>query len=211
MITVIGDVHGHTDRYQKMLRQKYAGQRTFQIGDMGIGFAGTPGLHKDIQTNGDHKWIRGNHDDPAKCRSTVGYAGDYGYLPEDKLFFLAGAFSIDRIWRTPGVSWWADEELSYTELQEAIDLYKQVKPRFVVSHEAPSNAAKIMLHSLSGDYFAAKADCTMSRTAEALQVMLDAHVPEEWVFGHYHVDKSFEFQGTKFTCVAELSTYELGE
>jgi len=115
-IICIGDVHGKTDQYQKMLRQKFVGQRTIQIGDMGIGFAGTPGLHKDIMTSGDHRWFRGNHDDPAKCRVSIGYLGDYGYLPEDELFWLAGAYSIDYMYRIPGRSWWGDEELSWPEL-----------------------------------------------------------------------------------------------
>jgi Calcineurin-like phosphoesterase len=204
-IVVVGDVHGKTQQYQKMLRQKYEGVRTIQIGDMGIGFKHV-GLHK---MGDNHKWFRGNHDNPEKCLQNPNYLGDYGFLEADSLFWLAGAFSIDRIWRTPGVTWWPGEELSTSELQKAFDLYLEVKPRFVVSHEAPTEAAKNMLHGLLGDYFAAKADCTMSRTAEALQVMFDTHKPEQWVFGHYHVDKSFDWRGTKFTCVAELSTYEL--
>jgi hypothetical protein len=44
-IVVIGDLHGKSDQYQKMLRQKYNGVRTIQIGDFGIGFPGV-GIHK---------------------------------------------------------------------------------------------------------------------------------------------------------------------
>lgn len=202
---LIGDVHGKTAQYQKMLRQKYEGRRTLQCGDMGIGFPGV-GLHKMPM---NHRWFRGNHDDPAKCRANANYLGDYGFLPDDSLFYLAGAYSIDRAHRIVGLSWWEDEELSPDELTAAIALYRESRPRFVVSHEAPSEAAKVMLHALSGDYFAAKGACTMSRTAEALQLMFDAHRPEKWIFGHYHVDRTFDFRGTEFTCVAELSTYEL--
>ena len=62
-----------------------------------------------------------------------------------------------------------------------------------------------------GTYFSAKQECCTSRTSQTLQSMLEFHQPEEWVFGHYHVDKTFFLQGcrTKFTCVAELSQYEL--
>lgn len=206
-ITFIGDVHGQTDIYQKMLRQKFEGQRTVQIGDMGIGFKGV-GLHRMPE---NHKWFRGNHDDPAKCRQNPNYLGDYGFFRDENLFWLAGGFSIDRIYRVPGVTWWEDEELSWTELQKAIDLYKEVKPRFMCSHEAPSEAAKHMLLGLVGnsDYFAAKMGCTHSRTAEAMQVMLDAHQPEEWIFGHYHVNKSFAWKGTLFRCVAPMDTYTI--
>lgn len=204
-ITIIGDVHGKTQQYQKMLRQHYSGQRTIQIGDMGIGFSGV-GLH-EMPPN--HKWFRGNHDNPTKCRLNKNYLGDYGYLPEDKLFWLAGAFSIDRAWRVEGISWWPDEELSFQELDKAIGLYAQVKPKYVLSHECPARVARSLLDGLMGPYFSAKADCSMSRTAQALQAMFEIHQPKEWVFGHYHVDKSFEINGTLFTCVAELSTYDL--
>jgi predicted phosphodiesterase len=205
MITIIGDVHGKTDQYQKMLRQRYEGQRTIQIGDMGIGFSGV-GLHEFPE---NHKWFRGNHDNPAKCREYASYLGDYGFLPKDSLFWVAGGFSIDRAWRVPGISWWEDEELSSSELQKAIDLYIEKKPRFVLSHEAPTEAAKYMLTVAVPGFRPEKLDCTLSRTAEAMQVMMDAHQPEQWVFGHYHVNKSFDWKGTKFTCVNELSTYEL--
>lgn len=204
-IIIIGDVHGKTQQYQKMLRQKFEGQRTIQCGDMGIGFSGV-GLHK-MPSN--HVWIRGNHDNPEECRKNPNYLGDYGYLADDNLFYVAGAYSIDHQWRVPGVSWWQDEQLSTSDLQHAIELYKKSKPRFVVSHEAPKYASVTLLHDLDGAYFAAKGGCQTSRTCEALQVMLDFHRPEQWVFGHYHIAKSFVQDGTKFTCIPELGTYEI--
>lgn len=205
MIKIIGDVHGKTGDYKRLVRDLPEGQRSIQIGDMGVGFPGVV-VHNMSR---DHKWFRGNHDCPEKCRKSPNYLGDYGFLPEDSLFWLAGAFSIDRMCRTVGISWWDDEELSYSELSKAIQLYEQSKPKFVTSHEAPSKAAKMMLRDLSLEVFSDKVNCSMSRTAEALQEMFDRHQPKEWIFGHYHVDKSFEFQGTKFTCVNELSTYDL--
>ena len=39
-IICIGDTHGKTKQYQKMIRQRFVDQRTVQIGDMGIGFKG---------------------------------------------------------------------------------------------------------------------------------------------------------------------------
>jgi hypothetical protein len=206
-IVCIGDVHGHTDRYKKMLQKRFADRRTLQVGDMGFGFSRNPDGMSPMPAN--HRWIRGNHDKPDLCRRHPNYLGDYGYLPEDSLFYLAGAFSIDRAFRIEGQSWWADEELSWPELQQAIDLYKEKKPRFVVSHDAPSEAATQLLIVIAGGFRPEKLDGVQSRTAQALQVMFDFHQPKEWVFGHYHIDKSFDWKGTKFTCVNELSTYEL--
>ena len=206
-VIIIGDVHGKTANYKQMLKEKFANDRTIQVGDMGFGFSNNPQGMSPMELQ--HRWIRGNHDKPELCRAHPNYLGEYGYLPEDQLFYLAGAFSIDYMWRVPGRSWWADEELSWPDLQKAIDLYKEVKPKFFVSHEAPSEAAKYMLTVALPSYRPEKLDCAMSRTAEALQVMCDFHQPKEWVFGHYHVNKSFDWKGTKFTCVAELSTYRL--
>jgi hypothetical protein len=219
-LVVIGDIHGSTKTYQKWLRDNLdPSQRSVQIGDMGLGFAGV-GLPAPGQPPlpENHKFFRGNHDSPAKCRVHKNYLGDFGYLPEDKLFWVAGAFSIDRMFRIEGVSWWRDEELSQEELNKAIDLYVQSKPRFVLSHEAPEKAAKVLLYDLQGPYFAAKLDCAMSRTSQALQAMLDLHQPEIHIFGHYHVDKHFHVPGysTEFICIGGIMndgeqphTYEL--
>jgi hypothetical protein len=205
MIKIIGDVHGKTGDYKRLVRNMPPGQRSIQVGDMGIGFHGVR-LH---QMSDDHKFFRGNHDNPAKCKASRHYLGDYGFIPQDNLFWIAGAFSIDRLWRTPMETWWPDEELSYPELADAISLYERVKPKYVSSHEAPQAAASILLAKLMGPYFTAKADCMMSRTAGALQTMLDLHQPKEWVFGHYHVNDRFFFRNTKFTCVPELGVYDL--
>jgi hypothetical protein len=211
-ITVIGDVHGKTHIYQKRLRQHFEGKRTVQLGDMGIGFKGV-GLH-EMPMN--HRWFRGNHDNPELCRQNKNYLGDHGYLPEDRLFYLAGAWSIDRAMRITGISWWPDEELSIKELGEAFHLYQQVKPEFVISHEAPQEAARYLLSNQVGNYFFAKMGCIETRTSTALQAMLDVHQPKEWVFGHYHVNMQFEIFNkqaeklrTKFTCVGELGEYTL--
>lgn len=205
MIKIIGDVHSKTGDYKRLVRSMEPGQRSIQVGDMGLGFRDVR-LH---EMSDDHKFFRGNHDNPEKCRASKHYLGDYGFLPDDDLFYIAGAFSIDRAFRTTGVSWWPDEELSYEDLWAAIKLYEQVKPKYVISHECPTAAAIILLPDLIGPYFDAKKDCANSRTAQAMQTMFESHRPKEWVFGHYHISKSFEMFGTKFTCVPELGVYDL--
>lgn len=202
---IIGDVHGKTHIYQKMLRQRFEGVRTIQIGDMGLGFKGV-GLPilPDY-----HKFFRGNHDDPEKSKQHPNYLGkdDFGFLSDDNLFWLAGAYSIDKMFRTEGVSWWSGEELSYNQLDAAVKLYEEVKPRYVISHEAPEEASLYILTVIEPGFRPEK--LAKSRTSAALQRMFDIHKPQEWVFGHYHLDRSFDWKGTKFTCVNELSTYEL--
>ena len=83
MIKIIGDVHGKTGDYKRLVRSMEPGQRSIQIGDMGVGFSGVVVHNMSM----DHRWFRGNHDDPAKCRKNPNYLGDYGYLPEDGIFW----------------------------------------------------------------------------------------------------------------------------
>ncbi len=205
-IKIVGDVHGKTGDYKRIVRDMPARQRSIQIGDMGVGFSGVV-VHDMSQ---DHKWFRGNHDNPEKCRKHPNYLGDYGYFPEDSLFWMAGAYSIDKMYRQIGVSWWPDEELIYSDMDKAIKLYKEVKPDYVLSHDAPASIGRMLLADLIGpSALSVDNDGTRSKTSEALQEMFDSHQPKEWVFGHWHVNKTINFKATKFTCVPELGVYDL--
>jgi predicted phosphodiesterase len=207
-ISIIGDIHGKTESYQNILCNLPDGQRSIQVGDLGLGFKGVflPELSEQ------HKWFRGNHDNPEKCRAHANYLGDYGYLPEDKLFWLAGAYSTDRLYRIEGISWWPDEELSIEELGKAVNLYEETKPEYVLSHECPTEAAVWILQSLGLIQGNRRSSDANSRTAQALQIMYEIHQPKVWVFGHFHVDKTFHLKQnsrTEFHCVGELSQYVL--
>lgn len=219
----IGDCHGKTSQLVWALKHnpKLKGKQCFQLGDMGLGFKGV-----DLPAPENLLFIRGNHDDPAQCKAHSCYAGEYGYIPEEDLFFLGGAWSIDAQWRTEGISWWRDEEQSIEELNKAQQLYLETKPRIVATHEAPTVAALTMLNSLmiprstddsatsvvKGEeygYYKAKLGCVNTRTSQALQQMFEAHKPEHWVFGHYHVERDFEVEGCQFHCLPELLAKEL--
>ncbi|PWJ12118.1 hypothetical protein [Jannaschia seohaensis] len=101
---IIGDIHGRRDLYARALA---GAKESVQIGDFGMGFI----PEEDLATwpgGPGHKFFRGNHDDPALCRAHPAHleSGPYG-----NLFVVGGGWSIDREYRTPGVTWWPDEEL----------------------------------------------------------------------------------------------------
>lgn len=204
----VGDVHGKTTdlKWRILHDPTFRGKKVFQVGDMGLGFKG---VELGPMNREKLLFIRGNHDSPFECRKHHNYAGDYGYIPEEKLFYLGGAWSIDWMYRQPEISWWEDEELSEKELGEALLLYTQSEPLIVATHEAPTEAAKLLLADLAGGYFEAKAECKNTRTSRALQQMLDFWQPKHWVFGHYHVRMDFELQGCQFHCLPELGTLEI--
>jgi hypothetical protein len=227
----IGDVHGKIKEYRNLIRALPLDARTLQLGDMGIGFKGVYLFPKGCMANGWHRFIRGNHDSPERCRRHPLYLGEYGWLEEEKLFYLGGAWSIDREWRIENVSWWRDEELSYKELDAAYQLYVKVRPRIVATHEAPSKAAWTMLdrclvggpkgHApcptdqsvlVKGDeyaYYKAKLGAVNTRTSQVLQRMFEEHQPEHWLFGHYHLTTCFKIGKTEFQCLNELDTREI--
>lgn len=207
---IIGDIHGETYYYMKhCLKQglrhgtDYVPERSIQVGDFGIGFAGQywhDEMNKWMKDNPTHRFIRGNHDDPAICKTMAGYICD-GTVEND-VMYIGGAWSIDHMLRTEGVNWWRDEELSVEQFNTVFDTYKAAKPRVVITHDCPTQVA--------WDLFVSRKDSIASgvqiktRTGEALQAMWEVHQPELWVFGHWHYTRDITLSGTKFQCLGEL-------
>lgn len=71
-IRFIGDVHGNWKRYKKIINDC---DTSIQVGDFGVGFISkiTEQVHSnppyDHMKRGDHRFIRGNHDNPNVCKS----------------------------------------------------------------------------------------------------------------------------------------------
>jgi hypothetical protein len=200
-VMIVGDIHGQIHAYNNFINSLPESQMTIQLGDMGVGFSGV-----ELPSMSNlHTWFRGNHDNPEKSKRHPNYRGDFGYDKTTGIFHIAGAWSIDYSMRVEGVSWWRDEELNWYDLANAFELYKKVKPRFVVSHECPTKASQTLIGGLviGTDYATAKLECGKTRTAIVMQRMLDEHQPEQWVFGHYHMDHQFFVHGydTRFVCV----------
>lgn len=199
MISFIGDVHGKIKQYEEIcskLRSENSGTWTIQVGDVGLGFSGVkmPSLtEKDF-------FIHGNHDDALICEKSPNFLGSFGVkqMNDHKVFFLSGAESIDKQYRTEGKTWWAYEELTYEELCQAVELYRKEKPNIVVTHDCPLATRKQMFGLTES-----------GRTIQALEAMLCDHQPKEWVFGHHHLNRQDTICGVKFTCVAELSVYQI--
>ena len=199
-IRFIGDVHGKFKRYEKIIAEM---PETIQVGDMGVGFFRDPDRPHinppyDKMVDGGHRFIRGNHDNPSVCRKHSQWIAD-GRC-EDGMMFIGGGVSVDRAYRTEGLDWWPDEELSAAELNDLVDAYRDYKPEVMVTHEAPESIAEIMC-ALSQRR---KLDFP-SRTRQAFEAMLGFHSPHLWIFGHWH----YSFRGkpkgeTEFICLNEL-------
>lgn len=198
---IIGDIHGKWGNYYALAK---AGPRySIQIGDFGMGFRSqekTDEMIKFHARNPGHRFIRGNHDNPAVCKLSPGYIPD-GFVQND-VMFVGGAHSIDYWRRTPGIDFWHDEELSIPELNNLISIYEIMKPRIMISHDGPYEVVDEMF--ISKGLGAARSKKDPSRTQMALQAMFEIHQPELWIFGHWHIYKNQMINGTKFQCLGEL-------
>jgi hypothetical protein len=207
IVRYIGDVHGKYDPYKKIIRDC---DRSIQVGDLGVGFYSPcrmTGALKSMQnpphqamTEGSHRFIRGNHDNPLICRGHSQSISD-GTIEGDTMY-IGGALSIDRQWRTEGLDWWADEELSYTELDRLITIYSAYQPHVMVTHDCPESHATNLVRGYEKTRYP-------SRTREAFQSMIETHRPEVWIHGHWHVDLDVTIDNTRFICLGELSYIDL--
>lgn len=157
----LGDIHG---AYEFIPKNRGP---IVQVGDLGVGSWTLP------KFNDDFRFIRGNHDNPQLCREHPNYIGDWKL--EGNVLYISGAWSIDKIWRTPDVNWWADEELNFMQMHEILSLPEDAV-HFVVAHDCPA-----FLYSHLGINGIIK-----ENTPLFLNEVAKRFVPRKWVCGHHH-------------------------
>ena len=195
MITVIGDVHGKYDRYLSIINNY---DYTIQLGDFGFKYESL----KNVDST-KHLILPGNHDNYDTCYNYSNFLGDYGYtsLNRTNFFYYRGAFSIDRSYRTIGIDYWENEQVNIDQFLKARELYREIKPKIVITHDCP----EVMVPTYIGN----TARIYQNITGWALNELFNIHQPDLWIHGHYHVSKTTTFGKTKFICLKELETLEI--
>lgn len=203
-IRFIGDVHGKWSRYKALIKEC---DRSLQVGDFGVGFRNyrtgekLEGPPTDAMAQGEHFFIRGNHDNLEECKGHPYYVADgESALGRDDIFCVGGALSIDKHLRTEGYDWWHDEELSYSQLCKIIEVYELAKPRVVISHECPE--------SVISRVYPGMLDIPCA-TRKCFDNMLESHKPDLWIHGHWHIDYHIVHKGVDFMGLGELSHLDL--
>lgn len=205
MTLFIGDVHGKYRQYKRIIRDHI---NSIQVGDMGVGFfepiTGKPlaNPYQAQMRKDGHRFIRGNHDNPHICKRHPQWIKDCTI--QEEVMFLGGGDSVDKGIRVKDYTWWEDEQLSPDELATAIDIYKTARPRVMVTHEAPGMLADMMMAITGRKRMFPKSD-----TCKALQIMLEEHQPDIWIFGHWHTSFDRHINGTRFVCLDELESKEI--
>lgn len=218
---LVGDIHGMFNDYKfyslgigRSLKKDEHYERSIQIGDFGLGFGSAQrdtNINEWMKENPQHRFIRGNHDNPAVCKNMAGYIAD-GTVEND-VMFIGGAWSIDNPnappgWykRTENVDWWKDEECSVEEFERILSIYEVVKPRVMITHDCP--------HNIAGEMFwgagLLKGPRYNTRTGDFLQTLFELHQPEEWYFGHWHFTMKYKSGRTIFQCIGELDYVDIG-
>jgi predicted phosphodiesterase len=197
-IAIIGDVHGKYGRYHEIIREQDRYPYTLQLGDFGFKYE----TLKNVDST-RHLILPGNHDNYNDCYNYAHFLGDYGYtsLNRVEFFYYRGAYSIDRHYRTIGIDWWEQEQVTIDEFMIARELYRQSKPKIVITHDCPQAIAAIMLRPDQKIY--------ENMTGWALNELLNIHQPDLWIFGHWHQSRTIEYGKTKFVCLDELEMYDI--
>ena len=212
MIFITGDTHGDID-YKKLLilKEKNLSCDDYLIicGDAGIcwspfDFARFLRLYNDIGCT--IIFVDGNHEnfDMLNMRDLVEYKGALMHQIDEHIFHvlrgeimtlegitffcLGGAISIDKAYRTPRLSWWPEEEITYHDIDNAIANLAKVdnKVDYVITHCCDT---KTVLKA-----FGFRRDVCTDQLMFIDKVVDYKH----WFFGHYHFDRKIN---EKKTCL----------
>lgn len=193
-VTLLGDIHGKYKRMHEVIREKDKHEYIVALGDIGFSF--------ETLDNVDPKKfviVGGNHENYDKIVNIPHYLGDYGYVNNFNgfdFFFYRGAYSIDRQYRTIGIDWWPNEENNIETFMKARDLYRNIKPDIMLTHDCPNDILDYLLEPHQIRY--------ENITGWALNELFHIHQPKIWRFGHHHKSWRMTINGTDFRCLNEL-------
>lgn len=203
----IGDVHGERGVYQRIIKTC---EYSVQIGDMDFDYSYL--IDRKIPVE-KHRFFGGNHDNYDVIKDSPHNLGEFGIhtVPNfGDIFFVRGGWSIDRKARVKHDVYfnkvlhrrkdlWDEEELTMQQCGEALELYEQVKPKLLVTHECPLNIVKFVTNPEITYNFGFEQGVIKTRTNQLLQAMTDFNRPKMHVFGHYHTTFDAFIDGTTGT------------
>lgn len=210
-----GDLHGDIERAKELIQiaKEHKCSEIVQAGDWGYIWP-RDDSHKNLSnilTSYDMsmRFCDGNHDTHPVLRKfsrdtdnnvapglTYQFRGSKKTVGSVTMVFLGGAPSIDRAWRTTGISWWPEEEITEQDVEEALK-HKGEHIDVLVTHDAAIAPPGIKDGgSASFSYRAAQSTAFIMKVIEELKPKLHIH-------GHYH----YRYQGLiKGTVVKGLAS-----
>lgn len=203
-VTFAGDFHGEAGWARHVLRaaKRDGAGALVQLGDFGLwpGRAGMRFLHEVSAAAAAVQlpllWLDGNHEDFDQLATyPVGATGLrrirpwIWHLPRGfrwnwaglRFGALGGATSLDRPHRTPGVSWWPQEEITWAQAQNVID---GGPVDVLLTHDCP---AGVTIPGLPPESVWDPAELRRANGhRELLRSVVDAVAPTHLFHGHFH-------------------------
>jgi len=192
-LRLIGDIHGNPKSINNIKQTLHNYDLTIQLGDFGVGFGAEQYLN-NIDSN-KLKILQGNHDSPGLLSQLPHALNRFGILElnDKKLFYIGGARSIDTESRIPLLNWWPDEQLSYKECNDCLELYeKECKDiDIILSHDIGINIGMQVLGFWPQE----------NLTNKLLYELWKIKEPEFHYFGHYHRSFNKKISNTNYRCL----------
>lgn len=206
-IRIISDSHGLKHPYVNIARKS---DYSIGIGDVDFDYK----FLNQLDPN-NHKIFGGNHDNYDDLPNVPHNLGHYGSATLNGItfFFIRGGFSIDWAWRarheqlTGQKIWWKEEELSLSQMNDCLELYKATKPDFVLSHECTAQITKSIGHPGMLEEFGFDKDWS-SNTQRLLEACFEAYQPKLWISGHMHKNCDITIGRTRFICLNMIPRYK---
>lgn len=106
-----------------------------------------------------------------------------------KFFTFGGGYSMDKSYRTPGISWWPQEMPVEAEYQEGLENLKKHNKcvDYIITHTAALDISKSIFHD--------NMDMEVP-LGEYLQKIHDEVDYRGWYFGHMHLDRKIDCRHT---------------
>ncbi len=216
---ILGDVHAYWDDMNvtiaSAIRTHPDITHIIQCGDFGYRmvekpFKASKGFLSDeemeVYNNAEKLWIDGNHENFDRLEVDGGdWQPGWTYMPRGtvleadgyRVMFFGGASSIDKAYRTPHISWWPQESITYGQVAWTL---KSVDGPIdaIFSHEHPT-AVPYSDKRYGDDPF--------GNGDKALLDELRKHYrPDFWFFGHHHHGDWGEVEGMQWFCCPIIET-----
>ena len=212
-ILIVGDIHGDWGKLNTLLTVKRP-DIVLQCGD--FGWWPQMEVKKPILYGNQKEWLLegvktcgadvyfcdGNHEDHHALSQTGNILLMYGNvwhgtrgsiltLPDGRnVLFAGGAESVDRNVRTAGHDWFPKETIKDHDLDKML---AHDRVDIVISHTCPTTFLK---HLRNGNL--AKSN---DPSCVALEYVLNKYKPEQWFFGHWHLQKEGYDKGCRWQCM----------
>jgi len=114
---------------------------------------------------------------------------------------IGGALSIDKHYRTEGISWWAGEQLTKADEENTLNNLDTIKWKvdYVLTHTCPSSIIHEFLDGPNSPKFNDPASTFLEFIDERLEY-------NKWLFGHFHTDRLYEWEGDVYQCLYNTIT-----